>query len=65
MGKRRRKTETYTRERDTAVTALGRGGELFEVVVDKLATRRLHHPTAAGRGVVGGALAEGDALGHW
>ncbi len=56
---------TYTRQRDTAVTALGRGGELFEVVVDKLATRRLHHPTAVRGGVVGSALAESDALSHW
>ena len=55
----------YTGESDTTVTALGGSSELFEVVVDKLATRCLHHTPTVGRGVVGGALAEGDALGHW
>ncbi len=35
------------------------------MVVHKLATRSLHHATAARGGVVGSALAEGDALGHW
>ena len=56
--------ETYTRESNAAVTALWRSGKLFEVVVHKLATWRLHDPSAGGGGVVGSALAEGDALGH-
>lgn len=55
---------TYTRESDTAVTALGGSGELFQMVVDKLATRGLDHPPAVGGGVVRRALAEGDTLGH-
>ena len=54
----------YTGESDTTVTALGGSRELFEVVVDKLAARRLHHTTAVRRGVVGSALADCDALGH-
>ena len=55
----------YTGESDTTVTALGGGGELFQVVVDKLATGGLHHTSAVGGGVVRRALAEGDTLGHW
>lgn len=55
----------YTRELDAAVTALGRSGELLEVLVDELATRSLHNPSAVGSGVVWRALAEGDALGHF
>jgi len=51
-------------QRDTAVTALGGGGELFEVVVDELATRGLDHTTAVRLCVVRGALAERHALGH-
>ena len=57
--------QTYTRELDAAVTALGGSGKLFQVVVDKLATRSLHNPSAVGSGVVRRALAEGDALGHF
>lgn len=56
---------TYTRQRNAAVAALGRSRKLFEVVVDKLATWRLHNPSAVGSGVVGSPLAEGDTLGHW
>ena len=56
---------TYTGECNTAVTALGGSRKLFEVVVDKLATWCLHDPSAGGGGVVGSALAERDALGHW
>ena len=56
---------TYARESDIAVTAFGGGGELLQVVVDKLATRGLHHTSAVGGGVVRRALAEGDTLGHW
>ena len=35
------------------------------MVVDKLATRGLDHPSAVRRGVVGRALADGDTLGHF
>lgn len=59
------KGETYTRQSDTAVTALGRGSKLFQVVVDKLTTWCLHNPSAVGGGVIGSSLAEGDTLGHW
>lgn len=58
------KRRTYTGQRDATVSALGCGRKLFDVVVNKLATRRLHNPSAVGGGVVGVALAEGDTLGH-
>ena len=56
--------QTYAGELDAAVTALGRGGELFDVVVAEDAARGLHHATAVALRVVRLALAEGDTLGH-
>ena len=57
-------TGTYARQSDTTVTALRRGGELFQVVVDKLSTGSLDYPSAVRGGVVRRSLAEGDSLGH-
>lgn len=57
--------ETYTRESNTAVTALGCRSALFEMVVDEFGTRGLHHAPAVRFGVVRIALAEGDTLGHY
>ena len=61
---RTRRHETYTRQRDATVSALGCGRKLFDVVVNKLATWCLHNPSAVGGGVVGVTLAERDTLGH-
>lgn len=58
------KRETYTRQRDATVSALGCGRKLFDVVVNELATRCLHNPSAVGGGVIRVALAECDTLGH-
>ena len=61
---RRTDLKPYPRKSDTTVTTLWRGGELFEVVVDKLATWRLHNPTTIGSSVVRSAFAESDTLSH-
>ena len=58
------KRSAYTRESNTAVTALGGSWELFEVVVDELATWCLDHSADVRGGVIRGALADGDTLGH-
>lgn len=55
---------TYTWEGNTAVSTFGCSGELTDVVVDELATRSLHNPSAVGSSVVWVALAESNALGH-
>lgn len=55
---------TYTGEGDTAVTALGSSASLLQVVVHQLATRGLDDTPLVRGGVVGGALADGDSLGH-
>lgn len=47
-----------------AVAALGRGRELFDVVVAEDAARGLDDASAVRRRVVRLALAEGDTLGH-
>ena len=60
----RKSRSAYSRERDTAITALGCRGGLFEMVIDELATGGLHNASAVGGGVVGLAFAEGDTLGH-
>ena len=59
-----RENVTYTGEGDTTVTALGSCGELFQVMVNKLATGSLDYPSAVGGGIVWRAFAEGDTLGH-
>jgi hypothetical protein len=59
-----RNTVTHTRQSNTAVTALGRGGKLFDVVVDKPATRGLYDAPLVRSSVVRVALAERDALSH-
>lgn len=55
---------THTRESNATVTALGRSGELLQVVVYELPTGGLNHTPAAGGGVVRRTLAEGDTLCH-
>ena len=55
---------TYTGESDTAVTALGSSPSLLQVVVHQLATGGLDDAPLVGGGVVRGALADGDSLGH-
>jgi hypothetical protein len=55
---------THTRECNAAVTTLGCGRVLLDVVVDELAARGLHHPTLVGGGIVRVPLAKSDALGH-
>lgn len=56
--------ETYARECNAAVAALGRGCKLFDMVVDEFATRRLHYASPVRGGVVRIALAESNALSH-
>ena len=58
------KRETYTRQRNATVSALGCGRKFSDVVVNKLATRRLHNPSAVGGSIVRVTLAECDTLGH-
>ena len=53
-----------TGEGDVAVTALGAGGGLLEVLVDELATRGLDDTSSVRLGVVGVALAQSDSLNH-
>jgi hypothetical protein len=55
---------TYTRESNTTITALWCSRKFFDMVVDELATRGLHHPALVRGSVVGIALAKSDALGH-
>jgi len=55
---------TYTGKGVAAVTALGSGGELFEMVVNELATGGLNHTSDVRLGVVRLSLAEGHSLGH-
>lgn len=56
--------KTHASELGTTVTALGGGGELFDVMVDEDTTGGLDDAAAVRGGVVRLALAEGDALGH-
>lgn len=56
--------ETYTRESDSTITALGSSSELLQVVVDQLAARGFDNTSPVGGGVVRRALADGDSLGH-
>jgi len=53
-----------TRKANAAVTALGRGCDLFEVVVDEFSTGGLYDAPPTGGGVVWLAFAEGYTLGH-
>ena len=60
----RRRGKTHPAELAAAVAALGRGRELFDVVVAEDAARGLDDASAVRRRVVRLALAEGDTLGH-
>jgi hypothetical protein len=55
---------TYTGESNTTITALRSSSSLLQVVVHQLATGGLDDAPLVGGGVVGGALADGDSLGH-
>ena len=56
--------DTYTGESNSAITTFGSGSELFDMVVDKFATRRLDYPTPVRGSVVGRTFADSHTLGH-
>ena len=56
--------ETHPAELAAAVAALGRGRELFDVVVAEDAAGGLDDASAVRRRVIRLAFAEGDTLGH-
>jgi hypothetical protein len=51
-GQTERMSETHSRERGSAITALGLGPTLVDVKEPELSTRCLDHPSAIGAGVV-------------